>query len=280
MILSPIARMARIAALQDREIPLAEACLLIGALDHPGLVLDASLDQLDALAAASGLGERSARRGPPRAESLAHFLFVERGYAGNRQDYYDPRNSFLDQVVTRKLGIPITLAVLFLEVARRLGIRAQGIGFPGHFLVSYRRGGETAVLDPFAQGATLTSHELDRRLRRLFGQGGPTVANTPELLRPATRREIVVRLLRNLKGIYLNLGDHRRALEVLDLVLLFAPDAGLELRARAAVHQQLGMARAALADLQRYLEVVPEAPDADTVRASIDHLRSSAGRLH
>jgi len=272
--------MARIAALPDREIPLAEACLLIGALENPGLPLDEFLGKLDDLAVASGLGDRAARRGVPRAELLAHFLFVEQGFAGNRQDYYDPRNSFLDQVVTRKLGIPITLAVLYLEVAWRLGIRAHGIGFPGHFLVSYRRGGETAVLDPFAHGAAITTHELNRRLRRLFGQGGPTMANTPELLRPATRREIVVRLLRNLKGIYLNLGDHRRALGVLDLVLLFAPDAGLELRARAAVHQQLGMSRAALADLQRYLEVVPEAPDADTVRASIDQLRNSAGHLH
>jgi len=273
--------MARIAALRDREIPLAEACLHIGRIEDPALDVDAHLARLDALANASGLGAKPARRGAvPRAEALAHYLFVDQGYSGNREDYYDPRNSFLDQVITRKLGIPITLAVLYLEVAGRLGIRAQGVGFPGHFLVSYRRGTETTVFDPFAQGAALTIHELNRRLRRLFGQGGPTVANTPELLRPATRREILVRLLRNLKGIYLNLGDHRRARDVLDMLLLLAPDAGLELRARAAVHQQLGMSRAALADLQRYLEVVPEAPDADTVRASIDQLRDRAGRLH
>jgi regulator of sirC expression with transglutaminase-like and TPR domain len=227
---SPRAEFARIAGLPDSEIDLAEAALWIAAEEQPEVDVVACLRRLDALAAAlaPGLSERG-----PLADQVARlnrFLFAEQGFRGNQRAYYDPRNSFLDQVIERRLGIPITLALVYMAVAGRVGLDCRGISFPGHFLVKCvdARDGEL-VVDPFA-GAVLSRADCQRRLDAAAGRHlrlDPAVH-----LRAAAPREILARVLANLKQIYYAKDDLAGALACCDRILLLTPDALPELRER------------------------------------------------
>ena len=256
----------------EEELDLAEAALLIAQEEHPDLDVTAYLRRLDELAA-------SVRARLPQAPGSADIihnlnvrLFREEGLTGNESEYYDPRNSFLNEVLDRKQGIPITLSVIYLEVGRRLGLPLVGVGFPGHFLVKYSGADGEVVLDPFAGGATLTREELEQKLRSMYGEANPFLAQVPQLLVPASKKEILVRMLRNLKGIYLQQNDFTRALAAIDRILLVAPDLALEVRDRGAVHQRLGHLQAALQDFRRYLQMVPDAEDAEAVRTVISRM--------
>ena len=237
---SPRAELARIAGLPDAEIDLAEAALWIAAEEQTAVDVAACLRRLDALA------ETLARNWPEhgsladKVARLNRFLFAEQGFRGNQGAYYDPRNSFLDQVIERRIGIPITLAIVYMAVAARLRLDCRGISFPGHFLVKCvdARDGEL-VVDPFA-GAVLSRAECQRRLDAAAGRHlrlDPTVH-----LRAATPREILARVLTNLKQIFHARDDLAGALACCDRILLFTPDALPELReqevlrARVRVH--------------------------------------------
>jgi regulator of sirC expression with transglutaminase-like and TPR domain len=167
---SPRERFARIAAAPDRDIDLDEAALWIAAEEYPTLDVRAYLARLDALASGASSRLAPVRSAAERAARLNHILFVEAGFAGNRTDYYDPRNSYLSDVLDRKTGIPITLAVVYMEVARRLGLDVRGISFPGHFLVKWVDDAEEreVVVDPFA-GATLRPEDCHARLAQASG---------------------------------------------------------------------------------------------------------------
>src|SRR5215510_10180792 len=256
----------------EEELDLAEAALLIAQEEHPDLDVTAYLRRLDELAA-------SVRARLPQAPGSADIihnlnvrLFREEGLTGNESEHYDPPNSFLNEVLDRKQGIPITLSVIYLEVGRRLGLPLVGVGFPGHFLVKYSGADGEVVLDPFAGGATLTREELEQKLRSMYGEANPFLAQVPQLLVPASKKEILVRMLRNLKGIYLQQNDFTRALAAIDRILLVAPDLALEVRDRGAVHQRLGHLQAALQDFRRYLQMVPDAEDAEAVRTVISRM--------
>ena len=276
---SPRERFARIAAAPDRDIHLDEAALWIAAEEYPNLDVRAYLARLDALASAAASRLASVRSSAERAARLNHIFFVEIGFTGNHADYYDPRNSYLSDVLDRKTGIPITLAVVYMEVARRLDLNVCGISFPGHFLVKWvdDTDGHEVVVDPFS-GTTLRPEDCDARLAQ--ASGGALVLR-PELhLRAASRREILVRMLANLKRVFVSRRDFGRALACCERILLLVPDAPLELRDRGLVLEQLACFAAAASDLDRFLWLAPDDPGADAVRARRDALRARMGRPH
>lgn len=262
-------RFAQLVSGSEEELGLAEAALLIAQEEHPEIDVAAYLRQLDALAAAVRVRLPESPSPADIIQGLNIQLFREEGLSGNESEYYDPRNSFLNEVLDRKRGIPITLSVVYLEVGRRLGLPLVGVGFPGHFLVKYPSADGDLVLDPFAGGISLSRAELEQRLREMYGEGNPFLSQISQLLAPTSKKEILVRMLRNLKGIYLQQNDFTRALAVLDRILLVAPDLAMEIRDRGAVHQRLGHLQAAVQDFRRYVQMAPNAEDSEAIRAFI-----------
>jgi regulator of sirC expression with transglutaminase-like and TPR domain len=218
--------------------------------------------------------------------ALNQFLFEDLGFVGNTREYYDPRNSYLNDVIDRKTGIPITIAVVYMEIGRRIGLPLAGVSFPGHFLVRLKLRSGTLVLDPFSGGTPLTEPELRERLRRVIPDGATDdvpVAELPldQFLEPATNRQILARVLRNLKGIYHREAPNpERLLDVLNRMLLVTPDASAELRDRGFLYQRLECYRAALKDLTDYAEREPDAPDLDEVRSKLMELSAFCARLN
>jgi len=259
---------------------LAEGALLIAREECPGLDIDRHLSTLDRL------GSELAAQLPPAADvrerlvALNRFLYVERGFAGNRDDYLDPRNSFLHEVLERRLGLPITLSILHIEVGRRVGLPLEGLSFPSHYLVRCALPDGTAVLDPFAGGASLSFDALARRLGEARGGYRPSRAEVAALLVPASRRETLSRVLRNLKWLHSIAGRHREALACIERLLWLNPSALPELFERAECYRQLECHAAALADYRRYLEAAPQAESAEAARAAVVELEPRAARLH
>lgn len=274
---------------EDSRIDLARACLLVAEDAYPALDVDGYVGELErhARRLASRLGVDIAPE--ERVMALNEFLFDDLGYAGNTRDYYDPRNSYLNEVIDRRTGIPITLAVLYIEIGRRIGLPMEGVSFPGHFLVRLRVRGGTLVLDPFAGGMPQSEDELRARLKRVVppGMGVGNAGNVPveqlpleTFLEPAGKRQILARLLRNLKGIYRERNEPERLLEVLNRMMIVAPDSSSDLRDRGLVYRQLECWRPALQDLTDYLAREPGAPDADEIRASAVDLTRRCARLN
>jgi len=263
----------------DDELDLLTGALLIARDAHPGLDLAEQRARLEALA--RPLAKHGLSRMPPtvQARLLSDYLYVVCGFHGAKADYYDPRNSFLNDVLDRRTGIPITLAVVYIEVARQLGVDALGVGFPGHFLV--RLGtqpgdpsavrDEPVIVDPFDQGRLLDARALSDLLRR-------AKVRTPlsnEMLEPARTRHVVARMLMNLRGIYTGLGDKQRLLVVLDRLIDLLPELTSELLERASLYERLGAPAAALSDYQRYLEVDPNGDGARLARDAARRLRAA-----
>jgi len=275
------ANLDRFAQLLTREqFGLAEACLLLAQDEYPDIDVPRCLGQLDAMAAA--VRARLARDAFPeqRVAALNHHLFDELQFSGNVDAYYDPRNSYLNEVLERRTGIPITLSVVYLEVGRRVGLRLQGVSFPGHFLVKLRVRRGQLVLDPFAGGEPQSAAALRSRLAQLMPQRRADELDLEELLGAATSRQIVARVLRNLKAIYLQAENYPRALAVMNRMVLTVPESAEELRDRGLVNEQLECFRAALADLSNYVRRRPDAPDRAEIDARIEALRDRCARLH
>jgi regulator of sirC expression with transglutaminase-like and TPR domain len=233
---SPRDEFARAAGAAADEIDLAAAALWIAAEEVPGLDVPAYLARLEALAGALAPAWPADAALALRVACLNRFLFEEQGFRGNTADYYDPRNSYLNEVIDRKLGIPITLSIVYIAVARHLGLDARGISFPGHFLVKCLGAEGYVVVDAFA-GAALSRSECQERLGAVAGR---EVALDPALhLRAATGSEVLVRTLSNLKQIYLARGDLAGTLSCVDRILLLTPDDPLERRDRDALRGRL-----------------------------------------
>ena len=262
------------------RIDLAEAALLCAQDVYPDLDIRGSLDDLDRLA--STLHKRL----PPdfstthRLIALNNYLFRELGFAGNDNEYYDPRNSFLNDVITRKTGIPITLSILYLEVGTRLGLKLKGVSFPGHFLVKVRVTGGELVLDPYAGGRSLSEEELRERLAQFAGEQTAKTAPLEEFLEAATPRQILARLLRNLKAIYLEADETERALDVMNRLVILLPDVPEERRDRGMAFARLDCPRAAADDLGHYASERPRADDAAQVAAQLAAAAIAAARLN
>ncbi|MDX1673948.1 MAG: tetratricopeptide repeat protein [Longimicrobiales bacterium] len=269
MTTSPAARLADLVARPESEIDLATGALLIAAEEYPQLQVAPYIRRLDLLA--ERVKDRLAGERAPLVvlEELCGVLFDEKGFRGNADAYQDPRNSFLNDVLDRRLGIPITLGIVTLEVGWRVGLPLEGINFPGHFLVRY--GGEVArlLVDPFDAGRIRWEDEAQSLLDKVYGG---MVRMRPEFLRPATRSDILARVLTNLKGIYLNAGDDARSLAAIDRILLIRPASPIETRDRGLILARSGRRNEAVVELERYLDRVPAAPDAQRVRSLIEDL--------
>lgn len=267
--MDPRSRLVALAETSDAR-SLAEGALWIAAEAHPGLDVQHWLARLDALGHRAVEGVTAAMDVDAAAMAVARFVFQEEGFRGNVEDYYDPRNSFLDDVLDRRLGIPITLSVVYLAVAARAGLEAAGVGLPGHFIVRAERRGRHRLLDPFHGGAPLDLAGCEALVTRVHPGGGPFDARW---LAPATTRQILVRMLSNLKAAYSALGDWTRALAAVERIVLLVPDALDALRDRGTLHARLGHGPAAVRDWEAYLQRAPEAPDARGVRDRLRMLR-------
>lgn len=282
MILEPFAQAL---ARDDTSIDLAQACLMIAQDAYPHLNIERYLGEIERMALRLRAWVRDAAGGEEKIVALNEFLFEELGYWGNTDNYYDPRNSYLNEVIDRRTGIPITLSILYMELGRRIGLPLEGVSFPGHFLVRVRLRGGLLVLDPFAGGAPQSEAELRDRLQRVIPSGATEnvpVAELPleQFLEPASKRQILSRLLRNLKGIYGKSDKPERLLEVLNRVLVVTPDSSGDLRDRGYVYQRLECWRPALKDLSDYVEREPDAPDLDEVRGRLMELTALCARLN
>jgi regulator of sirC expression with transglutaminase-like and TPR domain len=257
----------------DDQVDLAQAALLIACEEYPDLDVARYLRRLDDLghAAAARLG---GDQGDPAAvRALNGLLFDEEGFRGNVEDYYDPRNSFLNDVLDRRTGIPITLSTLYIEVGRRAGLQMAGVGLPGHFIV---RVGETLV-DPFHGGAVLSEDECQKRLDRIYG-GRLRLDGT--MLAACERKTILARTLRNLKAIYTKAEDYLRALNVVELLLRVDPDSLEDLRDRGMLHAALDCYALAASELEDYLARSGPAAGNEPVRQKAAELRARAARVH
>jgi regulator of sirC expression with transglutaminase-like and TPR domain len=276
----PQQALAALAAGPDDAIDLAAAALTLSRVFQPRVDPAASHGELALLSAAA------AARVPPtgtlleRVAALNALLFEDLGFAGEHADFYDPRNSFLDQVLMRRRGIPISLSVLYCELAGRLGLPAYGVSFPAHFLVRIGRGDSTLVLDAYAGGVALSEPELDRRLADVYGEGAVTIRSHPALLRPAGKRETLVRMLRNLAGIYAGRNDDAMLLEALTAMLNLLPDLPDALHQRGLLFHKLGHAAGAVSDLRRFAEVSDDAEQIAALSPLIDSLARRPLRLH
>jgi regulator of sirC expression with transglutaminase-like and TPR domain len=248
----------------DDRIPLGEAALTIARIEYPDLDFAPYLKILDSLAAHAQSRLPHVAETSDTISALNAVLFEEEGFGGNRDDYYDPRNSFLNDVLERKSGIPITLALVYMEVARRVGLVLFGVGMPGHFLLKhYDPDGRETFLDAFNAGRIMTIEDCQQRLNEIYdGQ----LALQPHFLMSVTRRQILTRMLNNLKEIYLSVRNLKRALAVIDLLLAIYPRSPEDVRQRAGLRYSLGQLRGAADDLDTYLKMLPEASDAEQVR--------------
>jgi regulator of sirC expression with transglutaminase-like and TPR domain len=268
-------------ALLCREhFSLAEACLLIAQDAYPDLDVAHYLSRIDAFAATVKSRLSKDAFAEQKVMVLNRYLFNELGFRGNVGEYYDPRNSYLNQVLERRTGIPITLSILYMEIGQRLGLRLQGVSFPGHFLVKLRVTGGQLVLDPFCGGEAQSESELRARLAQVLPQREADTLPLPKFLEAATSRQVLARLLRNLKGIYLQSDEVQNALTVMQRMVMVAPRAAEEVRDRGLAYYRLDCFRAALADLQDYLERRPDAPDADEIKHKAAALRMVCARLN
>ncbi len=250
---------------------LAEAALLIAEDAYPGLDLDAYRQRLEDLAEPLRADWQEYAPLEEFVAKLNGHLFGEMGFRGNREAYYDPRNSYLNEVLDRKLGLPITLSVVYMEVARRLGLTVVGIGLPGHFIVSAERDGNSLLLDPFNGGEILGLEDCERLVEDAYGDSVPF---SEALLAPVRKRQILTRMLTNLKRTYLMTGEVEAAWPVLEKLVCLNPESAVERRDRGLVAYRLNNFAQARRDLRDYLERRPDAPDRVAVQASLSAVES------
>ena len=255
-----------LASLEDDVLPLLGTALLIARDEYPSL--DADLyDTLLHSHAEYLRGEIEAIDAwPLKMQAINRHLFEELGYAGDHDEYYDPRNSYLNEVFERRLGNPISLALVQMEVARRLGVPLDGVSFPGHFLVRLPVDDGVLVMDPFNRGRPLDVDELRERAMPHLGGDAPDDEALQHILSPASHRGMLMRMLRNLHGVYTERGDWERAVRSADRLLRLSPNNAEALRDRGLGYLQLGHAHGARHDLSRYLQLNPTASDRDSLR--------------
>jgi len=263
--------------LLDDEIDLGRAALAIAQEEYPTLDIQNYLERLDQLAAV--VRDRSAGENSPYRliASLNYVLFTQEGYRGNRDDYYDPKNSFLNDIIERRIGIPIALSVLYMEVARRADLRLLGVGFPGHFLVKYAGDEGEIVVDPFDKGEVRTTEELQEMLDRLYGG---KVRLQPEFLSRVSNRQIVQRMLANLKAIYIREENFLKAASVVERLVIMDPISADEIRDRGLLYLKLERFSEVVDDLETYLRLAPDAADAEEILEQVLALKKRPTQMH
>ena len=261
----------------DAEFPLLEAAISLAQDEYPDLDVQQVLGEVDQLLA------RLKRRLPGDAAPLHklrilnQFFFSDLGFGGNINNYYDPDNSYVSVILRTRRAIPISLAVLWIELAQGLGLAARGVGFPGHFMVKVNLPKGQVVIDPF-DGQSLSREELAERLepfRRRSGLVDEFEVPLGLYLQTTPPRDIIARMLRNLKEIHQAQRDDGRLLSVLDRLIVLLPKAWSEYRDRGLVHAQLGNSSQAVADLEAYLAHAPDGVDIAVVSTRVSELRGA-----
>jgi regulator of sirC expression with transglutaminase-like and TPR domain len=262
----------------DEKIDLLRAALTFARPEYPALDESRYLELIDEYA------ERvRSRRG--ESEDPAHtiasinvVLFQQEGFAGNQSEFYDPRNSYLNDVLDRKLGIPISLSVIYMEVAQRVGLPVFGVGLPGHFLLKhYDLNGNQIFIDPYVAGRLLSPAECKTRLDEVYGGQMPL---QPEFLNSVSRRQILTRMLNNLRSIYISQRNFKKALTIVDFILAIHPRSPDDLRQRALLRYNEGMLRPAIEDLEEYLRLAPDASDAEEMKQTVLSIRRSIAMMN
>ncbi len=270
-------RLSDILSREDAAVDLAEAALLIAHGEYPDLDVSGYLGRLDIM----GAELRERLREEPRPEravmALNRYLFHEQGFRGNTSEYYDPRNSYLNDVLDRHIGIPITLSTVYIEVASRAGLEVEGVGLPGHFIVRVHTPARGLLIDPFHCGAMLSERECQDRLDRIFG--GKVKMEARHLAR-CGRKAMLERMLQNLKAIYIKQGDLARALRVVEQLLEVEPGSANEIRDRGTIYAALDCYALAAQDLEAYLAKVPSATRAEELKARVAALKRKAALLN
>lgn len=251
-------------ARRPSRIELDSAALEIARIEYPDLDPGPFLAQLDHYAFTIAGRARDLSDGACFIETANQYLFGELGFRGNEEDYYNPENCCLNRVIETRLGIPITLSIIYMEIARRLAEPVKGVGLPGHFLVRYDDPAYSAILDPFHGGAIVDTAQCCHLAQVESLEDG--------MLDPVDRRHIAIRLVNNLRGIYFTRRDGARALQVLDLLIEAEPDSADEYKQRAVALLQQRRIPDALADFKRYLALWPEAPDRERIEEQIRNI--------
>lgn len=250
----------------DGQIDLAGAAFCIAEEDQPNPQIGAALQALDTIAreARPRLAHLDDR---PKAQisALNSYLFGDLGFRGNTWDYHHPANSFLDQVVLTRVGMPITLSLVYMDLSRRLGLPVEGLALPGHFLVRWSTPEGEVYIDPFRSGRIWSRADCEQRIAAAYGGGAPELI--AQQMRPPARREILARMLRNLKRAYIGMDNFPRALAVIERLLLINPDELGEIRDRGLLRASIGRLHLALDDLESYARRSPHAVDMPAIRA-------------
>jgi len=272
---------------EDASIDIAKAALLIATLEYPYLDAEHYLATLDALADRVRTILNVSPTDTQLSETIAPLtvidainkvLFEEEGFRGNEHDYYNPDNSFLNKVLEQRVGIPISLSLLYMEIGKRVGLLIEGIGLPFHFVVRYTLPTEILYIDPFEGGLLLSEQDCRERIRR-FSHG--KMARLPRhLFEPVRPKQMLVRMLGNLKNIYLHKEDYAKSLYISEYILLLIPDAAREIRDRGIIHLQLKHYAKALRDLKAYLKLEPQAYDRHEMQSHIKTIQQTIAMMN
>ena len=260
----------QLVTLPDSAIPLAEAALILACEEYPQLEISPYLDLLDHIADVAQQKLASSDSPVARIEKINAVLFETFGFRGATEDYYDPRNSFLNDVLDRRIGIPITLSAVYMEVSRRLNFPIVGVGLPGHFIVKYSDRREEFFLDPFNRGEILSRDDCRNRIYERYGD---SVEFHDRLLGRVTHRQILWRMLNNLKEIYLRAHAFDKGLAIVDMMLMVDAEEIPQFRDRGLLRLQLRQFGGAIRDLEHYVRHLPGAPDREEMEHHIKDLR-------
>jgi regulator of sirC expression with transglutaminase-like and TPR domain len=260
----------QLVTLPDAAIPLAETALIIACEEYPQLELSPYLEMLDRIAETVQRKRSSSESPIDTVGKINTVLFDTYGFRGNTNDYYDPRNSFFNDVLDRRVGIPITLSTVYIEIARRLNFPISGVGMPGHFLVKYSDRREEFFIDPYNHGSILVHEDCRKRLHELYGD---SLEFNDRLLARSTNRQIVWRMLNNLKDIYVKGYAVDKCLSIVDMMLLVDSDDLIQFRDRGLLRMQLRQFDGAGRDLEHYLQHSPNAQDRDEIENHVKELK-------
>lgn len=260
----------QLVTLPDAAVPLAEAALIVACEEYPQLELSPYLDKLDQIAEVARSRISSSDGPVVTIEKINSVLFESFGFRGNIDDYYDPRNSFFNDVLDRRIGIPITLSTVYIEVARRLNFPIAGVGMPGHFIVKYFDHREEFFVDPYSQGQILTRDDCRERLYKQYGEA---LEFSDRLLARVTNRQILWRMLNNLKDIYLKGHAIDKCLSMVDMILMVDSEDLIQFRDRGLLRLQLRQFEGAGRDLEHYLQHSPQAQDREEIENHVKELK-------
>ncbi|HLE35211.1 MAG TPA: transglutaminase-like domain-containing protein [Nitrososphaerales archaeon] len=262
--------------IKNGDLPLDRTAFMMAkVLQYPSLDIEGQLQIMDSMASELKSFMNDKKRPTEIINGMNEYIFEKQAFSANNQDYYDPRNSYLNDVLARKTGIPITLSILYIELARRIQFKLYGVGFPGHFLVKHADQDLEIVLDPFGKGRILAYEDYQVLLDQLYnGQ----IRFEKRFLNSVTNEQILIRMLRNLKDAFIYSYDYDKALMATEMVLMINPEIAEEFRDRGMIFYYKQLYSNALSNLTRYLEMQPDASDADNILAIIQDIKAILGQ--